>query len=101
MIAFARTGRTRMVDGAMGTALVGRGLPPARVPEHWVLERPEEVVRVHAAHVAAGAEVALTCTFNIARLDVAARGLVVEDVARRAVLLARAARARAVAGCTG
>ncbi|HET8724368.1 MAG TPA: homocysteine S-methyltransferase family protein [Anaeromyxobacteraceae bacterium] len=101
MIGPGSIGRTRMADGAMGTALIARGLPPARPPEHWVLERPAEVARVHAAHVAAGAEVVLTCTFNAARLDVAARGLAVEDVARRAVLLARAARPRAVAGCTG
>lgn len=101
MIALSRTGRPLLADGAMGTALIARGLPPARVPEHWVLERPEEVARVHAAHVAAGAQIALTCTFNTARLDVAARGLAVEDVARRAVFLARSARPGAVAGCTG
>jgi 5-methyltetrahydrofolate--homocysteine methyltransferase len=85
----------------MGTALIARGLPPARAPEHWVLERPDEVARVHASHVGAGAEVLLTCTFNTARLDLAAPGLRVEDVCRRAVHLARSARPRALAGCTG
>jgi 5-methyltetrahydrofolate--homocysteine methyltransferase len=56
---------------------------------------------VHEAHVAAGAEVVLTCTFNLARLDLADPALDVAEVARRAVALARSARPRAVAGCIG
>lgn len=90
-----------MLDGAMGTALLDRGLPPELPPEAWVLERPWEVERVHAGHAAAGAEVLLTCTFNLARLDVAGPGLDGAEVARRAVSLARRVRPLAVAGCLG
>ncbi|MBS1111255.1 MAG: Homocysteine S-methyltransferase [Anaeromyxobacteraceae bacterium] len=97
----SRSGRVTRLDGAMGTALLARGLPTGHVPETWVLARPWEVAAVHAAHVAAGAEVVLTCTFNLARLDLAGPGLDVTEVARRAVALARSARPLAVAGCAG
>jgi 5-methyltetrahydrofolate--homocysteine methyltransferase len=85
----------------MGTALLARGLPPHDVPEAWVLVRPWEIAAVHAAHVAAGAQVVLTCTFNLARLDLADPALDVTEVAHRAVALARSARPLAVAGCAG
>lgn len=48
----------------MGTALIARGLDPARErAPAWNLTRPEEVLAVHRAHVAAGAELVLTNTF--------------------------------------
>ena len=101
MIPGPRDGRVTRLDGAMGTALLERGLPPALLPETWVLDRPWEVEAVHAAHAAAGAEVLLTCTFNLARLDQAGPALDGVQVARRAVALARSARTRVVAGCAG
>jgi 5-methyltetrahydrofolate--homocysteine methyltransferase len=59
------------------------------------------VAAVHASHAGAGAEVLLTCTFNLARLDVAGPDLGAFEVARRAVVLARLARPKAIAGCVG
>jgi 5-methyltetrahydrofolate--homocysteine methyltransferase len=85
----------------MGTALFARGLPVDVPPEAWVSERPWEVAAVHAGHVAAGAELLLTCTFNLARLDLMGLRLGPDEVARRAVPLARAARPPLVAGCIG
>jgi 5-methyltetrahydrofolate--homocysteine methyltransferase len=83
-----------LLDGAMGTALIDRGLPADALPEEWLLERPEEIAAVHAAHAAAGARVLLTCTFNLAapRLD----GRVPPD--RRARLAATAVRLARAAG---
>jgi len=49
----------------MGTALLEAGLPGGALPERWLLERPEEVERVHRAHASAGAEMVLTCSFNL------------------------------------
>jgi 5-methyltetrahydrofolate--homocysteine methyltransferase len=93
-----------LLDGAMGTALLARGLPPGALPEEWVLARPAEVSAVHASHAAAGARVVLTCTFSLAaprleaRLDRGARG----RAAAEAVRLARAAAPGAlVAGALG
>jgi 5-methyltetrahydrofolate--homocysteine methyltransferase len=93
--------RPVLLDGAMGTALLGRGLPPDRLPEAWLWERPAEIAAVHAAHAAAGARVLLTCTFNLARLDAGAMAGQEADAARRAVALARGCRPWLVAGCVG
>ena len=92
---------TTLLDGAMGTALHARGLAPERFPEEWLLERPQEVARVHAAHVGAGAEIVLSCTFNAARLDLRGLSPETESFCQRAVALARGAGPRAVAGCVG
>jgi 5-methyltetrahydrofolate--homocysteine methyltransferase len=93
-----------LLDGAMGTALLARGLEPGQLPEEWILSRPEEIARVHAAHAAAGARVLLTCTFSCAAPRLEAR----VDPARLAALcgwaerLARSAsRGALVAGAVG
>jgi 5-methyltetrahydrofolate--homocysteine methyltransferase len=65
--------RPTLLDGAMGTALLARGLPPDAVPEEWVLERPDEVARVHAEHAAAGARLLLTATFGCPAAAIARR----------------------------
>lgn len=95
-----------LLDGAMGTALIARGLPAGALPEEWLVSRPEEIAAVHAEHAAAGAAVLLTCTFSCAapRLDARLGGAApVEELCRRAVRLAReAAGARGlVAGAVG
>ncbi|HYS10765.1 MAG TPA: homocysteine S-methyltransferase family protein [Myxococcales bacterium] len=77
---------TLLLDAAMGTALLGRGLV-GRAPA-WNLTHPEMVQEVHAAHVAAGAEVVLTNTFVGASREEAAA----------AIQLARASGARYVGG---
>lgn len=64
-----------LLDGAMGTALFARGLTWGELPERWLFEHPEEVGRVHADHVAAGAELVLSCTFNLASPRLAHAGL--------------------------
>jgi 5-methyltetrahydrofolate--homocysteine methyltransferase len=93
-----------LLDGAMGTALIDAGLPPGCLPEAWLVARPEAIARVHAAHAAAGAEVVLTCTFNLAAPRLAESGVEsgVGDLARRAVAIARSAAPGArVAGALG
>jgi len=93
-----------LLDGAMGTALIARGLPPGALPEEWVLARPGEVSRVHAAHAAAGARVVFTCTFSLAapRLEARLAGVPRSRLAAEAVRLAReAAPGALVAGALG
>jgi len=101
MTLLLRTRGFALLDGAMGTALIARGLPGGALPERWVVERPWEVARVHAQHAAAGARLLLTCTFNLARVESSELQGSVEELARRAVWLARSARPWAVAGCAG
>lgn len=88
----------------MGTALLARGLPADALPEEWILARPDEISAVHAGHAAAGAQVVLTATFNLAAPRLAER-LTPGAIARagtRAVDLARAAAPGArIAGAVG
>jgi 5-methyltetrahydrofolate--homocysteine methyltransferase len=93
-----------LLDGGMGTALLATGLPADASPERWLLERPDAIAGVHAAHARAGAEVVLTCTFNLAAPRLRASGVVsaAEELAARAVALARnAAPSARVAGAVG
>ena len=93
-----------LIDGAMGTALQAAGLPSGDLPERWLLERPELVAAIHAAHAAAGASLLLTCTFNVAspRLATARLGTSAPRLCAAAVALAReAAPGARVAGALG
>lgn len=56
-----------LADGAMGTTLFGRGLASGEAPEFWVVDRPEEIVRVHREFVDAGADIILTDSFGANR----------------------------------
>ena len=62
-----------LLDAAMGTALLARGLT-GRAPE-WNLSHPDVVRGVHAAHVAVGAELVLTNTFVGASTEEAAAAM--------------------------
>jgi 5-methyltetrahydrofolate--homocysteine methyltransferase len=93
-----------LLDGAMGTALIARGLPAGGLPEEWLLSAPGEIAAVHAAHAAAGARVLLTCTFSAAapRLEARVDAGDIEALCARAVALARGAGTGAlVAGALG
>jgi 5-methyltetrahydrofolate--homocysteine methyltransferase len=57
--------RAWLLDGAVGTELIARGLRVREeCPEAWCLERPAEVRAIHAAYVAAGSEAVQTNTFG-------------------------------------
>lgn len=93
-----------LLDGAMATALFARGLPAGELPEAWLLARPKEIRRIHAEHAAAGAELVLTSTFNLAapRLEARLGTFDRSALARTAVALAReGAPSARVAGALG
>lgn len=53
-----------LLDGAMGTALLARGLDlSSGRAAAWNLSHPDDVLAIHRAHVGAGAELVLTNTF--------------------------------------
>lgn len=86
--------RIVLLDGAMGTELMARGLPQGACPEAWNADRPEVVRDVHAAYFAAGSDAVSTNSFGGSRIKLAAHGL----EGRTAELNSAAARlARAVA----
>lgn len=71
--------------------LQSEGLEPGRVPEAWVLERPDTVRDLHRSYVRAGAEIILTCSFGGNRYRLKTDGLAdqVVEINRRAAELAR------------
>ena len=83
-----------VMDGAMGTELVARGLDiRADIAERWVLDRPEVVTAIHAAYAASGAQLIQTCTFGAVRARLAPHGLAdqVRPIICRAIELAKTA----------
>ena len=64
-----------MLDGATGTELAKRGMPPGVAPEAWVLEHPEVIRAVHDAYFAAGSDLVYAPTFGGNPLKLAEFGL--------------------------
>jgi len=89
-------------DGAMGTLLQARGLPPGASPELWGLENPDMVRSVHEDYLRAGARVVTSNTFGGTRFKLPAG----TDIRALNAGLARTARQAAgdhafVAGSVG
>ena len=94
-------GRRRLLfDGGMGTMLQAAGLAAGEAPELLNLTDRDAVTQIHAAYVAAGAEVVTTNTFGANPMKLGDDALV-EEVYRAGVAAARAAGARYVAGDMG
>jgi 5-methyltetrahydrofolate--homocysteine methyltransferase len=85
----------RLMDAAMGTALMARNIDPLLAP----LTHPDEVAAIHRSHVAAGAEAVLTATFQANPITLGEGRLV--NVGRAAVRLARSSGAALVLGSVG
>jgi 5-methyltetrahydrofolate--homocysteine methyltransferase len=86
--------RTVLLDGALGTELMARGLPQGTPPEAWNLENPDGIKAVHRAYFDAGADAVTTNSFGATRINLAAHGLESRAVELN---LAAAALARAAA----
>ncbi len=63
------------LDGATGTELVKRGMPPGVCPELWALEHPEAVVAVQRDYMNAGSDIIFAPTFGANPLKLAEFGL--------------------------
>ncbi len=97
--------RPLLADGAMGTLLFERGLPPGRPPEAMNLDRPEVLEDVARAYLDAGADIVSTNTFGGSPLKLALHGLEdrMAEINAAAVAAARRAAGRNayVAGSCG
>ncbi|OGS22376.1 MAG: hypothetical protein A2252_02200 [Elusimicrobia bacterium RIFOXYA2_FULL_39_19] len=51
-------------DGALGTELIKKGLPPGYCPELWNVENPSAIQAVAVAYAQAGSNIVLTNTFG-------------------------------------
>jgi len=92
-------------DGAIGTMLQARGLPPGTMPELWNAEHREIILAIHRAYLDAGAQIATTNTFGGNRLRMDSAGLSgrATELTQLGVSLAREAVADSawVAGSVG
>ncbi len=61
-------------DGAWGTELDKRGVPPGYCREEWNVSHPEVVQSVAAAYVEAGSQIVLTNTFSANRITLEKHG---------------------------
>jgi 5-methyltetrahydrofolate--homocysteine methyltransferase len=100
-----RSGVPLVLDGAMGTALMGRGMPPGECPEALNLSHPGWIAEAHRGHLEAGADLLTSNTFGASPLKLAPHGLDsrAEEINLRAVdILREAAAGRAwLAGSIG
>ncbi|BDG34747.1 bifunctional homocysteine S-methyltransferase/methylenetetrahydrofolate reductase [Saccharococcus caldoxylosilyticus] len=85
--------RILIADGAMGTLLYSHGVD--RCFEELNLSKPEEIIHIHEAYIAAGAEVIQTNTYGANYVKLARYGLEdeVPAINRAAVRLAKQAAA--------
>ncbi len=67
--------RVVFLDGATGTELMKRGLPPGDVPEIWALEHPEIMTQIHKDYLLAGADILLTNTFGANKAKIGSESL--------------------------
>ncbi len=84
-----------LLDGGMGSLLIGMGLESGRASEAWTAEEPELIVEAHQAYVEAGSDVIHTNTFGAtsAKLEAAGLGGRCRELNAAAVALAHRAAA--------
>ncbi len=67
--------RVLVSDGAWGTQLQARGLPPGECPELWCVTRRSEVLDIPRSYLAAGADMVKTNSFGGSRFKLESYGL--------------------------
>jgi len=82
-----------LLDGAMGTELIGRGAKPGRCNDYLNIESPDIVLDVHLAYICAGSDAVLTNTFGTNKYVLARHGYGkrVAEINTAAALIARKA----------
>ena len=81
------------LDGAMGTVLQQRGLPPGGQPELLNLTAPALLRDVYAEYIQAGSQVVYANTFGANGLKLARTGHSVEEIVTAAIFIAKEATA--------
>lgn len=81
-------------DGAMGTILQEKGLRPGEAPELWNLRHPEAISGIHAAYLAAGAQIIKANTFGANPFKCQENGVSLPEVIKAGMRLAREAVAQ-------
>ena len=81
------------LDGATGTELIKRGLPPGVCPEEWCVKNPEAIISVQQAYCRAGSDLLYVPSFggNPAKLAEFKLEQAVRELNRELVTLSRKA----------
>lgn len=82
-----------LLDGAMGTVLQQKGLPPGGQPELLNLTDPELMESIYKEYIAAGSQVVYTNTFGANGLKLRRTGHSVDEIIGAAVAAAKRAAA--------
>ena len=82
-----------ILDGAMGTVLQQRGLPPGGKPELLNFTRPDLLRAIYREYIQAGSQILCANTFGANAPKLAGTGYTVEDVVSAAIAVAREAAA--------
>ena len=85
------TDQVLLLDGAMGTMLQRRGLPPGGRPELLNITNGNIISEIHKEYICAGSRVIYANTFGANAHKLAGTGHTVEEVVSAAVSLARSA----------
>lgn len=88
-----QSGEKLVADGSTGANLQKRGLPMGMASERWVLENPEQIIKLHTDFISAGSDIILTCTFGGSSIRLEQSGLADKaiEINTRAAELARKA----------
>ncbi|HHW45467.1 MAG TPA: dihydropteroate synthase [Clostridiales bacterium] len=84
-------------DGAMGTMLQQRGLKTGELPEIYNITHSKTIIDIHTEYVNAGSHVVTTNTFGANALKLNGSGYSVQEVIKKAVENAKAAKPKYVA----
>ncbi len=64
-----------LLDGAMGTQLIARGIEPGRCYDYLNIEQPDTILEIHQSYFQAGSDAVLTNTFGANKFALARHGL--------------------------
>ena len=78
-----------ILDGAMGTVLQQKGLPPGGKPELLNFERPELLREVYRSYIDAGSHIIYANTFGASTPKLAGCGRTVDEVVSAAIAIAK------------
>lgn len=83
--------RIIVLDGAMGSLLMAKGLPPGNPPESWNVSNSKKVQEIQQDYFKAGSDAVLTNTFGGSRLKLEAHnyGDKIEEFNQKAVELVK------------
>lgn len=84
---------TFLLDGAMGTQLIARGIEPGRCNDYLNIEQPDTIFEIHQSYFQAGSDAVLTNTFGANKFALARHGFAnkVKEINTAAAKIARRA----------